>query len=515
MVVGVAGQRGGAVELASGERLSLRWDNTLRATSAWRVEHRRAALLPLNGDDGNRSFNRGFISARVDLLSELDLTYRDVGLRASGAGWYDLVYNLANDHDSPATANAFSVPYNRFTAATRDLHGRRLELLDAFAFVRTDLSGIKVTARAGRHTLLWGESLLIADNGIAYAQAPIDAIKALSLPGAQAKEVFLPVTQVSAQVQPGKNLSFAGYYQLEWRRTRLPAAGSYFSSADVLDAGGERLFPMAPPAAFFRGRDLGGDRLGQWGLSTRYRIEALDVELGLYLARFHEKLPLLYLRPGAGADPTRAKIGEYVLAFQKDITLVGASFSTTLGPATLAGEAHARLGTPLASTPRVVSMGGAGDNEDHPLYAVGNTVHAQVSTSYTLSRSRLWGNAILLAEVGWQHRAGVTKNAAALDPARGRDAVGLRAIFTPTYYQLAANLDLSVPLTLAYNPHGKGPLAAFNGGTHRGGVASAGLTVEYRKVWIAALQYSLLFGRTDYQMRADRDFVALSLQRTF
>jgi hypothetical protein len=505
----------GAVELLSGTPLGLRWDNTLRASSAWRVEPRSGSLLPLNGDDGNRNFDRGFVSARVDLLSEADLTYRDLGVRVSAAGWYDLVYNLHNDNDSPATVNSRSVPFDHFTTATRNLHGRKLDLLDAFAFVRTQLAGMPVTARAGRHTLLWGESLLMPDNGIAYAQAPIDAIKALTLPGAQAKEVFLPVTQLSAQVQPSAKLSLAAYYQLEWRRSRLPAAGSYFSSADVLDAGGERLFPMAPPAAFFRGHDLTGHRLGQWGASGRYRLQALDVELGLYFARFHEKLPMLYLRPGVGADPTRGQIGDYLLVFQEDISLVGASFSTTIGEAAVAGEVHTRLGTPLASTAQVVPMGAEPDNDEHPLYAVGNTLHAQVSTTWPLPRVSLWGGATLLAEVGWQHRLATTKNPGARDPNRGRDAVGLRTVFTPTYYQLAPNLDFSIPLTLAFNPYGKGPLAAFNGGTHRGGVASVGLSAEYRKVWLAVLQYSIFFGRSDYQMRADRDFVALSLQRTF
>jgi hypothetical protein len=158
---------------------------------------------------------------------------------------------------------------------------------------------------------------------------------------------------------------------------------------------------------------------------------------------------------------------------------------------------------------------GDADNDDHPLYARGNTLHAQVSMTFTAPPSRFYGGATWLAEVGWQHRLTVTENSAALDPTRGSDAVGLRTIFTPTYYQVAANLDLSVPLTFSFNPWGKGPLAAFNGGTHLGGVASLGLSAEYRKVWLGALQYSIFFGRSDYQGRADRDFVSLSLQRTF
>lgn len=51
----------------------------------------------------------------------------------------------------------------------------------------------------------------------------------------------MPVGQLSADMRPTTNLSFAGYYQYEWRKLRLPAAGSYFSTTDTLEAGGESI----------------------------------------------------------------------------------------------------------------------------------------------------------------------------------------------------------------------------------------------------------------------------------
>ena len=123
--------------------------------------------------------------------------------------------------------------------------------------------------------------------------------------------------------------------------------------------------------------------------------------------------------------------------------------------------------------------------------------------------------ATLLAEVGFQRRLSVGKNRPALDPRRKEQAFGLRVIFTPSYFQVLPNLDLTLPITVTYNPEGRAPLSAFNGGAHNGGVASVGVGAEYRRVWIANLQGSFFFGREDFQPRRDRHFVSLAIARTF
>jgi hypothetical protein len=507
----------GAAELYSGANLNLRWDNTLKYTAGFRVEDRSAALIANpNQDDGDRNFGPGPINNRLDLLTEADLHYRAVGVRASGAAWFDSIYNTTNDNDSPATANAVSVPHDHFTHATRDLHGRKAELLDGFGFFNGRVHGLPVTLRAGRHTLLWGESLLLADNGISYAQAPLDAIKALSVPNSQAKELFLPVAQLSALVQPREQLGVSGFYQLEYRRTRLPGVGSYFSSVDLLDAGGERLLlPMPAGAALFRGQDLAASNLGQWGLSARYRARAIDTDFGLYFIRFHDKLPQLYLRPGQGVEVALGKVGDYALVFPERITLLGASFSTTIAGASLAGEVHARHRMPLASTPQPVMPGAQADNDEHPLYAIADTVHGQVSVIYSFRPSPLWQGATVIGELGGQGVARYIENRAAVDPSRARWALGFRTIFTPTYFNVLPNLDLNVPITVAYNPWGKSPIAGFNGGAHNGGIVSVALSPQFRTVWLGTLQFTHYFGRKDFQVLGDRDFVSLSVQRTF
>lgn len=494
-----------AFEIDTGTEAQVRWDNTIKYSAARRVTTPSSVLLAnINGDDGNRNFDTGFISNRLDLLSELDVTYKNMGMRVSGAAWYDALYNRSNVNNSPATVNPFSVPVTEFPDATRKLHGKQAEILDAFVFGNGHIGGMPASVRAGKHTLLWGESLLLATNGISYAQAPLDLIKAQSVPGTQAKELFMPVGQISGQLRPNTALSLAAYYQYDWRKSRLPAAGSYLSSADILDAGGERLLIPSSPG-LLRGADLTARDSGQWGVSARYRSTELDTEFGVYYLRFNERLPQLYLRPGAG---------DYVLAYPEDIRMFGASFSTVVGDSNVAGEIHVRRNMPLASVPLFVPAGTPADNRDRPLYAVGNTVHAQVSVIHVVSSTPWWDSGTVSAEVGALYRTGITRNAENIDPATERGAWGLSLIFTPSYFQVLPNLDLSVPLSLSYNVKGKSPVAsAFSG--DKAGTLSIGVNAEYERTWNANIRYVVYFGGTAVQPLSDRDFISLSIQRTF
>jgi hypothetical protein len=506
MLIGMAlSQSVQGVEIDTGTEAKIHWDNTIKYSAARRVAKPSSSLLAnTNGDDGDRNFDTGLISNRLDLLSELDITYKTMGLRLSGAAWYDAIYNRSNVNDSPATVNAFSVPSNEFTDATKSLHGKRAEMLDAFVFGNGHIGDMSASVRAGRHTLLWGESLLLATNGISYAQAPLDLIKAQSVPGTQAKELFMPVGQISWQLQPSVPLSLAAYYQYDWRKSRLPAAGSYFSSADIIDAGGERLLFSAGPG-LLRGTDLNARQSGQWGVSARYRVTGLDTEFGLYYLRFNEKLPQLYLRPGAG---------DYALVYPEEIRVLGASFSTVLGGSNVAGEIHVRRNMPLASVPLIVPAGTQADNRDHPLYAVGNTVHAQVSIIHVVNSTPWWNVATVTAEVGAVYRTSVTKNAENIDPATQRGALGLSLVFTPSYFQVLPNLDLNVPVSLSYNVKGKSPVtSAFSG--DKAGTFSIGLSAAYERTWNATIQYAVSFGGAAVQPLSDRNFISLAIQRTF
>ncbi len=513
-----------AFEIDTGSDVKIRWDTTFKYSAAARVKERSDDLVSHpNGDDGDRNFHRGLISNRGDILSEFDMKYQNVGLHASGAAWYDTVYNSSNANDSPGTSNNLSAPHNEFTKGTRDLMGRKVELLDGFVYANGTAGDRQWNLRAGRHTLLWGESLLMPGNGIAYGQAPIDVIKLLGVPFTQAKELFMPVTQVSGQISVVNNLTLMAYYQLEWRKTRIPPAGSYLSDFDAIDAGGESLI-LGPGFAVPRLGDMKGKNSGQWGVGTRVRVEAVNTDFGLYYIRFNDKNPQIYLRSVLVVPPVGSPFAlpvNYQLVYPEDVSAVGASFSTTIGStgnsANVAGEFSMRQNMPLAnSAATFVPPGVVADNDKNALYAIGRTLHGQLSAIYFLRQGMLWQGGTFLGEIAWAHLSSVTKNPSAFDTTRQKDAYGMRFILEPAYYQVFPGWDFTVPLGLGYNPRGKSVAdVKFNGGADQGGDLSIGVTTTYLAVWKGSLSYTNYFGHSDTQTLKDRNFVSFAVQRTF
>ncbi len=522
-----------AADLLDTDGWDLRWDNTLRYTAAFRLYHYSDALVANpNGDDGDRNFSPGLISNRFDLLSELDLSKGNYGLDVSAAAWYDTVYHQRNSNDSPSTFNPDTVAHNEFTSGVQRLHGEDVDLLNAFLYGSFDAGDMPVSFRFGRHTLLWGESLFFAENGIAAGQAPVDAIKAAAEPEAEAKELFLPVAQASMTVQPVPNVAVSAYYQFEWRRTRLPGSGSYFSDTDFLDAGGERII-VAPGQYLYRTADVTPPSSGQYGVAITTTVD--DVDYGLYALRFHAKEPELSPWPGFTNDPVPNGPGTYDLIFPSGIDAYGASFSTYLGESTIAGEASFRSNMPLVSNGGVSLPAGSGggyavsryaavlqgignappppQQYTSPTFASGETLQAQLSSVSTFSPTSFWNGADLSAEIAANDLLKATANAGDLDPTRSRFAAAMRAVFEPQYFEVLPALDISVPIGLGYDLAGRSSSdASFNYGS---GEVEVGISATYRSVWQGSINYTHFYGSLTSQPFADRDFVSISLQRTF
>ena len=512
--------------------LQVRWDNMIKYSGAYRLSQPSAQLIGsanANLDDGDRNFGKGFISNRVDLLSEFDVTYQNVGARVSAAAWYDGIYNRGTDNTAAATFNPRSVQVGSFTEATRDLHGRKAELLDAFIFGKGTVGDMSGSFRAGRHSLLWGESLFFGENGIAGAQAPVDLIKLLSVPNTQFKELIRPTNQLSGQLQLTSNLTAGAYYQFGWEPNRIPASGSYFSRTDLFDRGGETLVAGAAPGvgqlAFLRAHDLLASKSGQGGVQLRWRPADTDYDLGLYAVRFHSRNFIVEVTPNGGFPD----LGTYRLIYPEGIRAFGASVSKSIDATNLAAEVSVRRNTPLVATGGSITVapGAVSDNDDHPLYPVGNSLHAQFSAIHTLSRSDLWDGGLLMFEAAWHRRTSITRNGGALDPNTTRDALGTRLIFSPTWYQAASGLDLSLPVGIGYNPYGRSSVTTlFNGGSSKGGDISVGLSGDYLQTWKGSVTYTRYVGGANTvldsknafsfkQSLKDRDFISFALSRTF
>lgn len=503
----------------------LRWDNTLKYSQAWRLNRADErltnaptanGLFPSIQSQGDKNFSRGLVSNRLDILSEMDLSHRNYGLRLSGAAWYDHVYN--EDTDSREQPH--------FLSKTRDLHGRDAELLDAFVYLRGELGDTSQgVLRLGRHSLVYGESLFYGGNGIGAAQGPTDVVKLLSVPGSQFKEILRPVNQISGQLQINPQLSVGAYYQFEWERSNLPGAGSYLSDNDAIGDGSGALTDVTGGRTL-HASDIEAKNSGQGGMQLRFKPEGTELELGLYAAQYHDKAPsgLYGYVNAAGSSPV---LSSYRQVFAEDIKTVGASFSTAYGDFNFAGEASLRWNAPLVSNLQVIAPGQAADNDGEARYAKGRTAHVNLSTIYLLSPSALWDGGSILAELAWNRTLSVTDNRAALDSNTTRDATALRVLAEPAYFQIADGLDLSVPIGVGVVLDGRSSAVSKSGfGNSHAGDWSVGLKATYLQRWEMGLNYVNFFGAPEAGLRedgnfsyaqslADRDFVSLYVKTTF
>lgn len=535
---------GWATELETGNPdWNVRFDNTVKSSLIYRTESADPALVDsfrllvpgvpasafpqaLNFNSGDDNFrNKGFVSKRIDLLSEFDAVYkRDFGLRLSAAAWYDHAYQGRTDAADHANGQT---PFNEFPASTRKLAGEKAELLDAFVFGGWDLGeGRRLTARLGRHALVYGESLFFGDNGIARAQGPNDINKLLSSPNAQFKEIIRPVPQVSAQLQLSPGLSLGAYYQFRWEADRLPPAGSYFSSANIPWGSSQPEF-VGIPAGPLAGNHVltpGGDReprdSGQFGAQLKWRLN--DTDLGFYAAQYHDKGGQLYSRLNL-ANPAA---GSWYYVFPENVKTVGVSASHTVGDVNFAGEASVRWDMPLRSTNMVHPS-----VAPEPHYATGQTAHLNFSWLASMGPNFLARESSLIGEIAWNSVLKKNDPHHELDAGRTRSATAMQLIFSPSYRQALPGLDLSVPVGLRYVLDGRSSITPWD--ARGNGMATVGLEGNYLGVWQFAVTYSHFIGKAkpfvDFSPSltggapvfssgnplADRNNIALSLRRTF
>ena len=519
-----------AIEIDTGNPdWTLRWDNTVKYSLMQRLKDASpelSAQMPLtaNQDDGDNNFRKGLVSSRLDLLTELDLAGPGYGARLSGAAWYDSIYNSKTDNTG-FTAN--HRPGSAFTTETRDLMGRKAELLDAFVYGKFDLGDRPASARLGRHTLLWGESLFFGANGIAGGQAPLDLIKLLSVPNATFKEVAMPTGKLSGQVQLNPDVSLGAYLGYEWEKTRLMPVGAYLSSSDSLGPGAERI-QAGPTAAFVRQPDLEARNSGQGGVQLRFRVPSLDTDFGLYAIRYHATTPSNINTELTGVPPALVP-SSYRWMYHEGVRAFGASFAKSVGEWGLAGEVSLRQNAPLASagqaTFSTIRVNTGLNNNSNPGYAVGETAHAQFSWIASLGPSFLSREASFVGEVAWNTRLKVTRNEQMLNPNADKSAVATRMVFSPSYRQVLPGLDLSPSIGVGYTK-GKSSAVGPGFGVDGGGDISLGLNVVYLGSWNLGVNYVHFLGKAAPTLDAnnnavyqqalkDRNYLTVSLRTTF
>lgn len=518
--------------------LKVRWDNTFKYSTIYRLhdpdETQLAKYIGSPAGDGDRNFNKGIASNRLDWLSEFDLVHAgNKGFRVSATGWYDSVYNTGNDNETGLSHN-LSVASDEFNDDTKEAVGRDLRLLDAFGFYKGTLGDMPASVRLGRHTVIYGETLMAGTNGIANAQGPVDIVKAATVPGAQVKEFLLPTNQLSLTLQPRDGLMLGAYYQFKWEKSDFFPAGSFLSPNDILGPGAESFLDVL---AVPRAHDLDARDSGQWGVQLRYRPESIDVEFGLYAANYHDKTPsAVYVNIGENAQltgfgltpPDNIAPASYTRAYQEDIRTYGVSASTVLGDDNVSLEASVRDNMPLTGgmgyfvATETLLGGPAYDNKDDPGYAVGKTSHMTLVDIHIFQPNFLLKDGGSVAtQLDWHRVNSVTKNKSAIDETTTRSASTITVAFTADYFQVMDGLDLSFPIVWTHNI--KGRSRVYVGWVENGGSLDVGMNFTYRTVWKGGLNVHHFIGHHGAsigegsfdQTQFDRDYLSFNVSRAF
>ena len=518
--------------------LAIRFDNTVRANYGLRVESRDSKIgNSALSDEGDYSVDRGHaVAERIDLLSELDLVYRKrYGLRVSGAGWYDAAYgSQSRSNPNPPLSGIPSYIGNEYSSTTKRFYrGPSGEILDAFVFGGVDLGDVPVQAKLGRHTLYWGESLLLGGHlhSVAYAQNPLDLQKGFATPGTEAKELFRPLNQLSVQAQVTDTLSLSAQYLFEWEPARYPEGGTYLGPVDFVFNGPDRQF--LSPALGFAGRGAASEphQSGEYGLSARWSPAWLDGTMGLYYRNFADKLPQVLL---TSAGPN---ISQYNLVYADNIQLFGASVAKNIFGISTSGEISYRKNTPLFSQVLGVAIGlpERGDTKG----ARGDTWHAVFNAIGTVAKTPVFDSATWLAELSMSRwvtvRSGANLfNAVGYAPCNGKDKwdgcvtknyAGIGLGFTPNWYQVFPGVDLSAPVSYAIGL--KGNAATTFGGNQGLGNYTVGVSADVQQKYRFDLKYIDFVGHYKDNGTAvtsvnglntylkDRGFVSLTFKTTF
>ncbi len=555
-IVAAASSQAGAFQLETGDDWNIRFDNTFKGNAMVRVAKQDPDVYAAEGltaqlaDDSDLSVDRGdFASTRFDVLSELDVIWRqNLGFRVSGSAWYDPIYNDSSNPKSGPLPNGFptanstwgqlSVNPNDYSDNAKKMNYAGGELLDAFVFANWNMGDMGASARAGRHTIYWGQSLLSngALLGIAGSMAAIDIAKGWAVPGTDAKELFMPNNKVSSALQITDNFEIAAFYAFEHVVHRFPVSGTYWSPVEILTDDTEFLtFIPGPTRAGLRNLDTKYKDSGEWGMNLQYTIESWGLETSfVYISATDRATSGVYGSFGGVpedeythflAKSNAAIIGYFGWVEKNDIDVYGISLAKDIGGVSAGMDIVYREDAPLA--PNLTSS--LGGRTQAPSYwsstdnypgATGDVYSVVVNgLGFMNGDWGLWdgGKWVLEVTATWLDSYG--ENAIFAEPKIHEDRVvtSAGAVFSPTWYQVFPGWDMSLPMSLSYTIDGEyAPLAST--GYEEIGSASIGVEFLINEVWVLTTRYNNFFGPVPNGtpgLLKDRDNVAVTVKRTF
>lgn len=569
-VLAAVSSQAGAFQFDTGEDWAIRWDNTLKANVAARTnEAKNRVVNPAQFpnarlfDDADYSVNRkngGISSSRFDILTELDVIWKDnFGFRVSAAGWYDAAYENS-DNPQKGTLPNTGLPYDyswaglsykpgEYSNEAEELSLLGGELLDAFAFGNWEFGNQALGVRAGRHTIYWGQSVFGtgAITGIAGSMAAIDQSKALSVPGTEVREIFLPSTKVSSVWQLNDNLSLSGYYEFEHLVHRFPETGTFWSPSEILTQNSQLAVLVAGSATSQRlGYKVKDDKIqdsGEFGFNVGYTIDALNLETQWVYIRGSDRLLSGVYGSNGGLDPEKVAqwakpwdeggsnarvIGEWGWVYRKDVETFGLSLAKEMFEISWGMDVVFRQNTGLnpnfvpsftgrvpGSTPADYSP----DPDDFP-GPTGDVWGVVINGIGFLNGDwGLWQGGTYAVEYTASWLDDFKDNEAFANPNihKGRVTTQIGASFSPTWFQVFPGWDLKIPMAVSYGIDGEQPPQSSVNQEELGN-ASIALDFTIDEQWNLAARYSTYFGPVANGLAGglnDRETVSLTVKRTF
>jgi hypothetical protein len=344
------------------------WNSSLSLGSSWRAHDRDPRLYgKANGsvigltngtgantiDEGNLNYEKGDrFTTLFKLFSEVEVKKGDMGALIRAKAWYDQALNdkavrfgsQNNGYTRTPLSDAGFEKLNRF---------KGVYLLDAYVYNTFEVAGQPLQVRAGNLVVNWGESLFI--QGINQIN-PID-VPSFRKPGAQLKEVFLPVPILHASQSLGAWGGVEVFWQAKWKNTPIEAGcGNYWGVVNAnisTDTGpcnnevtltGGSATGVAANAYVPQVQGREAKDSGQFGIAYRFTSDALDTEFGIYAMKLHSRTPVLSLVQNTTTvqSPFAA-----IWGYPENIKTYGFSASTNVLGWSLAGEISHSRGVPV------------------------------------------------------------------------------------------------------------------------------------------------------------------------
>lgn len=324
----------GAAEFSFGEGGKAQIDTSVSYGAAWRVEDQDKDLAAqgtyaelvsrnvrtfANKNDGDANFDNSStpVSSTARLNVEMEIQKGNYGGFIRGNAFYDAAvmddtYPDGNNFSNALKSNRSA--YNGANADVAEYAGHRAEIMAAYVYGKYDIGSMPLDVRVGEQVLNWGEALFMTDS--LNAINPLD-LSRLRLPGAEVKDVLLPLPMLTASLGLTDSLSLDTFAAFDWEAYRPDAEGTYYSTDDAFAGAGAdfvrvdmsttsasgltalynmNAYGMSGAASMLkvlthtRLNDVAPGDNGQMGLSLKWNVG--ETEIGVYAMNVHSKKPV-------------------------------------------------------------------------------------------------------------------------------------------------------------------------------------------------------------------------------